>query len=208
MKVSVEIIKKMSPCQDRFEGNFLLHYPNYDSSLENFLSLDKISYNDKIWVCKKLLNRNQLTHFGILSAQSVLSIYENKFPNDTRISDLLSFLITITDFSSLDDKSLLKLKELRTTAAAAADAAYAAADAAAADAAYAAAAYAAAAAAAAAYAAADAYAAAAAAAYAAAYVAADARSDNQKQTADICREILGDLIIQKVNIMLHETERI
>ena len=58
----------------------------------------------------------------------------------------------------------------------------------------------------AAYAAADAanaYAAANAAAYAAAYAAADAaKRKNQVQTADICREILGELIINRVNELL------
>jgi len=86
-------------------------------------------------------------------------------------------------------------------AAAAADAAYAAADADAATYAAYAAAYVAAAADAAADAAdaaADAYAYAAAdAAYAA-----DARTKNQKETAEICRKYLGDLIIQKVNLLL------
>ena len=82
-------------------------------------------------------------------------------------------------------------------AAAAAYAAYAAAADADADAAYAA--YAADTAAAAAYAAAadTAYA-----ADTAADTAADARTKNQKETADICRDILGQLIIDKVNELL------
>ena len=89
---------------------------------------------------------------------------------------------------------------------AASDAAYAAAYAAADDAAYAAAASASDAA----YAAYDAYAAAAA-AYSAAYAAADAaayaadaaaRTQNQKQTADICRQFIGQLIIDKCNELI------
>ena len=79
-----------------------------------------------------------------------------------------------------------------TYAATAADAA-AAATAYAADAAYAAAT---------AYAAYAAYVVDAAATADAATDAADARIKNQKETADICREILGDLIINKVNSML------
>jgi hypothetical protein len=95
----------------------------------------------------------------------------------------------------------------------AADAAYYAADAAyyATDAAYYAADAASAAADAAYYAAdaaADAYAASAAAyAYAASAAAyAYAKKENQKQTADICKEILGELIINKVNELLNQTK--
>ena len=72
----------------------------------------------------------------------------------------------------------------------------------------------------AAYAASAAAAAAAAAAYAAYYAAyttayaadsaaayiAYAKKENQKQTADICKEILGELIINKVNELLNQTK--
>ena len=102
---------------------------------------------------------------------------------------------------------LIEESELRDADAAAAYAAYAAAYAAYAaayaadDAAAAAAAYAAYAAYAAAYSAAAAYA-----AYAAAYAAyaAAARIKNQLLTADICREIIGDEIVTKVNELLNQ----
>ena len=127
MRVNVEIIRKMNPCKNRFDDNFLIHYPNFDSDLEDFLSLDEITYDDKIWVCKKLLNKNQLVHFAVLCAQSVLSIYQNKYPNDLRVKNCLDYLATITDFTDLDNYQREKLlnfrKECRNTADAAAYAA-------------------------------------------------------------------------------------
>ena len=109
--------------------------------------------------------------------------------------------IKAVDMAILFGEGRATLDELK-AAYAAADAAYAAA-AAAADAA---AAYAAAAAAAADAAAAAAYAAAYAAYDAAAYAAAaaDARIKNQQQTADICRQYIGKLIIDKVNELLNK----
>lgn len=114
MRVNVEIIRKMNPCKNRFDDNFLIYYPNFDSNLEEFLSLDRITYSDKIWVYKKLLNKNQLVHFAtILCAQSILEIYQNKYPNDTRIKDCLNYLTTITDFTDLDNSQREKLLYLR-----------------------------------------------------------------------------------------------
>ena len=113
MKLNVEIIKNMNPCKSRFDDNFLVHYPKYDSNFEQFLSLDRIAYEDKIWVARRLLNKNQLVHFAVLCAQSVLSIYENKYPDDNRIKDCVEYLMTITDFSNLSNKQREKLIELR-----------------------------------------------------------------------------------------------
>lgn len=119
MRVNVEIIRKMNPCKGRFDDNFLIHYPNFDSNLEDFLSLDKITYSDKIWVCKKLLNKNQLVHFAILCDQSVLDIYQNKYSNDNIIKDCIDYLITFTDFTelgNLEREMLLNFrKECRNT---------------------------------------------------------------------------------------------
>jgi len=113
MKINVETIAKMKPCTDRFDKNFLAHYPKFDSDLEEFLSLDKITYNDKIWVAKRLLNKNQLVHFAILCAQSVLTIYENKYPNDLRIKDCLDYMVTISNFTDLKYEQREKLVALR-----------------------------------------------------------------------------------------------
>jgi hypothetical protein len=173
MQINREILKNLNPCLDRYK-NYLENYPNFDGSFDEFLDLENITYDDKIWVAQRVLNTNQLIHFALLCAQSVLHIFEEKYTEDKRVRNCIEYLMKIEDFSNLTDQQreeILKHKN----AADAAYAAYAAADA------DAAAADAAAAAAASAYAA-SAYAYAAdAAAYAAdaAADAADARLDQQ-----------------------------
>ena len=111
----------------------------------NFLNLDKITYDDKVWVFTKITTKKQIIKWGILCAESVLHIFEKEYPYDKR-----PFLALQAAKNYLINPS----EENKKTAADAAYAAYAdAAYAPAADAAADAAAYAADAACAAAYAA-------------------------------------------------------
>lgn len=54
MKVNTKIIKALYPCRDRFD-NWLKHYKNFDGDILDFLSLNKITASDKIWVTLRLL---------------------------------------------------------------------------------------------------------------------------------------------------------
>jgi uncharacterized protein YpiB (UPF0302 family) len=95
------------------------------------------SYQDKISLFKAIANKNQLVTFATLCAESVLYIFEKKYPKDKRVRECIEYLQGIKDYSILSQVELEEIKKHR-------DAAYAAADAAnAADAAYAYAAYAA-----------------------------------------------------------------
>lgn len=161
MLINKETLKQFRPC-DRGFNNFVTNYPEFNDSFIKLLDLPEIPYADKIWLAKKVLNKNQLVHFGLFCADSVLHIYESKYPNNSAPRDLLKYLSGIKDFSVMTQD---EISTIRTKRAAAADAAYAVAfdavavaaaadaDAAYADAAYAAAAYATAYATAAAYAA-------------------------------------------------------
>ncbi|MBP6538783.1 MAG: hypothetical protein KA234_00500 [Saprospiraceae bacterium] len=160
-----------------------------------------------LWLAKKIdLPIKPITLAKVRCAKTVIHLIG--YPSSLKALEVAE-KFALTDEVSLDDlrnAAAYAAADAATAYAADAAAAYAAADAAtayAADAAYSAAdaAYSAAYAADAADAA---YSAAyAAAAYAYAADAADAaRIKNQKQTADICREILGHLIITKVNELL------
>jgi hypothetical protein len=157
MRITKKLIEKMNPCKNRFE-NFTSNYPDYDDELSNFLALENITYSDKVWVCTRLLTRNQLVHWSIRCAESVKQIFEARYPENKAVSNLLTFMKGVEDFENMTGPQRDELSRLR----GAAYAAYAA------DAAAAYAAYAAYAAAAYAADAADADAAAAYAAYAAA----------------------------------------
>jgi len=110
--INKEVLKSTAPCVERWK-NYLEHYCEFNGPFDDFLNLDKISYDDKIWVAKKVLNINQLVHFAILCAESVLNIYEIKYPNDKRISNYLVFIKTIVDFNSMTNEQRGKLRELR-----------------------------------------------------------------------------------------------
>jgi hypothetical protein len=118
----------MNACKDRYD-NYVTHYGTQDFDIDSFLGLDKITYKDKIWVCRRLMNKNQLMLFAILCAESVLHIFEEKYPNDLRPRQCLEYLKTIEDFENLTE---LQRQDIIVNKNAADAATYAAADAAAA----------------------------------------------------------------------------
>jgi hypothetical protein len=64
IKVNSKVIKKLKPCEDRFD-NWLHHYGTFDGSIIEFLSLDKISAMDKMWVASRLLPIDLMVTFAI-----------------------------------------------------------------------------------------------------------------------------------------------
>lgn len=64
MKINTEIIRKLSPCKERFNV-YLKHYAEFDGSMVDFLELDKITAEDKIWVSVRVLPRFLVEVFAI-----------------------------------------------------------------------------------------------------------------------------------------------
>ena len=116
------MIAKLNPCESRF-NNFKKHYPNYEGDFRDFLSLENITYNDKVWVASRILNRNQLVHWSIFCAESVKPIFENKYPDNKCLTILLDYLKSIPDFNNLSAEVKKKIWELQRPAYAAAYAA-------------------------------------------------------------------------------------
>lgn len=116
MIVNKDLIKEFKPCETRYR-NYLTYYSEFNGSFEEFIDLENISYEDKIWLSKRVLNKNQLIKFGILCAESVQSIYNKKYLNNDRISNASSYLNTIIDFDDLSEDQLTKIKFLRKNAA-------------------------------------------------------------------------------------------
>jgi len=73
MKITSEIIANLRPCSDRFY-NFLKHYGTYDGDLQNFVTLDKITYDDKVWVFTRLATPKQNSKWAELIADSAQDI--------------------------------------------------------------------------------------------------------------------------------------
>jgi hypothetical protein len=78
MKINTAKIQKLRPCRDRFE-NWLLYYKNFNGSVKQFLELDKITAQDKIWVAVRVLPRFLVEVFTIdcaLSAYAADAAYD------------------------------------------------------------------------------------------------------------------------------------
>ncbi len=108
MKINTEIIKKLNPCNDRF-NNYIKHYLTFNGNLEEFLSLDNITYSDKVWVFTHLATPIQNVIWSLLCAEFV-----SHLNIDERVSLALKATINYIENPSSD------------TAYAAANAAYAA----------------------------------------------------------------------------------
>ena len=115
MLITSDKIKSLNPCNDRWE-NFNANYPNFKGNLEEFLNLDLITYNDKIWIGLRLMNKQQNIKFSLRCAESILHIYENEYPNDKRLKKLLNFLKSIQDFENMTEVQKVKLLRLKKSA--------------------------------------------------------------------------------------------
>jgi hypothetical protein len=76
IKVNTSVIEGLGPCWDRFD-NWLHHYGTFDGSIIEFLSLDKISAIDKIWVASRLLPRDLIVTFAIDCAFAAYAAYSD-----------------------------------------------------------------------------------------------------------------------------------
>jgi hypothetical protein len=64
IRLNKKIIKSLKPCADRYE-NFLKYYSDFDGQLEEFLDLENITYQDKIWLAVRLMPRFLVEVFAI-----------------------------------------------------------------------------------------------------------------------------------------------
>jgi hypothetical protein len=83
MKINKQVIAALNPCADRF-NNYVINNQDKDFTVQDFLGLDNITYSDKIWVMTRLMTTEQCIKWSIACADSVISLYEDKYPNDNR----------------------------------------------------------------------------------------------------------------------------
>jgi hypothetical protein len=69
--------------------NFDKLYPNYNAKLSDLLSLDDISYDDKVWLATRVAPLKTLQQWSIECAEYVLENFEKKFPSDSRVRDCI-----------------------------------------------------------------------------------------------------------------------
>lgn len=81
--VNKEIISKLNPCKDRFD-NYIKFYGDKTFTEEQFMGLKNITQEDKIWLAFRLMPKENIRLAAIDVAESVLYIFEQKYPNDPR----------------------------------------------------------------------------------------------------------------------------
>ena len=64
LKINTKIIKELNPCQDRLD-NWLKYYSDFKGDILDFLELENITAQDKVWVSLKLLPREIVEVFSI-----------------------------------------------------------------------------------------------------------------------------------------------
>jgi len=63
-RINTEIIKSLKPCENRYKV-WLENYAKFDGSLVDFLELDKITSQDKIWVAVRVMPKFLVEVFAI-----------------------------------------------------------------------------------------------------------------------------------------------
>jgi len=109
MQINKEVLKSLNPCADRYK-HFLKHHGEFNGSFSDFLDLPNVAYSDKVWVVEKVLTQNQLVKWSVLCADSVVHIFEVKYPKDKRISNCIDFLKTVNDFDNLTYAQVLEVR--------------------------------------------------------------------------------------------------
>lgn len=102
MQINKDVLKSLNPCTSRY-WNFLKYNADFSGSFSEFLELDSVSYDDKVWVAVSVLNKSQLVNWTKLCAESVLHIFEKEQPKDKRVSNCIDYLKSIDDFNILTD---------------------------------------------------------------------------------------------------------
>lgn len=74
--VTKDRLKSLKPCKDRWE-NYLKHYNSFSGDIEEFLVLENISAEDKVWVACRILPRVLVEIFAIDCAFATASTAVN-----------------------------------------------------------------------------------------------------------------------------------
>lgn len=89
MIITAKSVRSLNPCKPGIL-NFEKYYPEFEGSLSELLSLEKIPYEDKVWLVRRVVKKSiLLKKWAVVCAESVLDIYEKAHPQDMRIRDCL-----------------------------------------------------------------------------------------------------------------------
>ena len=83
MKINKDVIKNLNPCHDRYK-NYLKYYGDKEFTPRQFMGLKNLTHRDKVWVAFRLLSEKESRLAAADIAESVIHIFEEKYPNDNR----------------------------------------------------------------------------------------------------------------------------
>ena len=83
MLITNELIKSLNPCKKRLD-NYLQFYKDKSHTKAQFMGLKNITHEDKIWVAFRLMPKENLKLAAADIAESVLHLFEEKYPKDKR----------------------------------------------------------------------------------------------------------------------------
>jgi len=89
--ITNELIASFAPCKDR-HNNYLKYYKGKSFTIQQFMGLKNISHSDKMWVGVRLLSDKDRPLYAAAVAESVLHIFEAKYPNDDRPRKIIEAL--------------------------------------------------------------------------------------------------------------------
>ncbi len=81
--ITKAVIESLKPCKDRYD-NYVKYYGDKALTKAQFLGRKNITQSDKLWVAFRLIDHKALRLAVADIAESVLHIYEAKYPNDDR----------------------------------------------------------------------------------------------------------------------------
>jgi hypothetical protein len=87
--INLEVIKKFNPCEDRLD-NYVSFYGDKSFTPRQFMGLKNITHADKLWAALRLLPKDKVRAIAADIAESVLHIYEEKYPNDARPREVIA----------------------------------------------------------------------------------------------------------------------
>ncbi len=121
--ISIIEIQNLNPCSSRFT-NYARHYKDRSFTPRQFMGLKNITHIDKLWVALRLLSREDVIKAATDIAESVLHIYESKYPNDRRPRECID-AIRLYNRGEITKEQLIEKRSDADAAYAAANAAYA-----------------------------------------------------------------------------------
>lgn len=117
IKINLKMILDLNASDSfkkRIYSTLYCYYKDFDSSLEEFFKLDKISFKDKVSVAVKIIDTNTCVKFSVKCAEYVLNYVLNSLKKDCikyeKINNCIEFLNSIEDFDKLNKTQLKELK--------------------------------------------------------------------------------------------------